>query len=359
MKLKKLIVLLIVMALPIYMQLQANPLPSPPTEFFVSELAFDSEGKWVMELNAFHDHYLLDSIIIKSSSGRVKWNGLSQDEDGRYIYQEMILLRNDSLDSGLNINPNGDYIEITSYNQGYDSINHRLIFGNYADAFVRSPLETESIVWAAGFYCIDRTPTIGSINDAEGMYGAAKFNIYYPSGELFADTYAALSDENSSGFSTVTKNSDGSYSGNLYYCNLSFEKLFLRSYNGQYYDYWSISQPVAIRMDDPENWDKENSIQIELSLFTSVQTINTDESILKIYPNPISGKSFYYETTLPVKSANSRIEISGLNGQIIAHYPISQNKDKITLPSNIVNGVYNVTLIINSKKYIVSKVIVE
>ena len=34
--------------------LRANPLPSPPPGILLSEIAFDSNGNWVMELQYFN-----------------------------------------------------------------------------------------------------------------------------------------------------------------------------------------------------------------------------------------------------------------------------------------------------------------
>jgi len=80
---------------------------------------------------------------------------------------------------------------------------------------------------------------------------------------------------------------------------------------------------------------------------------------LKVYPNPVKEHSFYYETTLPVKSTNSAIEIIGLKGQKIGRYPISENKGTIKLSSNISRGVYTICLIVNNKNYANIKISVQ
>ena len=53
---------------------RANPLPTYPPEFFVSELRFDSLGKWVIKLSTinFDIPESVDSVCITTSSGSVK-----------------------------------------------------------------------------------------------------------------------------------------------------------------------------------------------------------------------------------------------------------------------------------------------
>jgi hypothetical protein len=344
--------------------LRANPLLPPPFELLVSELMFDSEGKWVMELRpSYTDHgyytEMVDSICIKSSNSRVKWNGLLTGEDGFYVSPEIILLRNDSLDSDFIINPEGDYIQVTTYYKWEpDSISYTLIFGSYPGATVRKPNEGESIVWAEGYYCIDVTPTIDFPNDNEGMFANVTFNIYYPDKQPFYYPDVRLFDANHSQLIPIYKNEDGSYSGNLYYCRYLIDKLYIGNAYGQYYDYWEFKSPVNCWMDDAIDLGNGAKIRIDLDRFTDIQTVKKKE-VLKIIPNPVTENAFFYETTLPVRSAKSAIEIIGLNGQILAQYPVFENKGKIILPSNIVKGIYNAVLRVNEKRYATAKIIVQ
>jgi len=100
-------------------------------------------------------------------------------------------------------------------------------------------------------------------------------------------------------------------------------------------------------------------LDIYINGYVGLQTVKTEEAgILKIYPNPVVGNSFNYETALPVKSTNSAIDITGLNGQKVGHYPIFENKSNIKLPSGIHKGIYTVSLIVNQKNYAATKITV-
>jgi hypothetical protein len=344
--------------------LRSNPLPPPPLEFLISELLFESEGKWVMELrlrNAeYHSPEELESVYIKSSNSRVKWDGLLTRGDGSDFYFEVVLLRNDSLDSDLIINPEGDFLQVVTY-WGWetDSICHTLVFGNYPDAVVRSPDDGESIVFAEEYYCIDASPTIGFPNDEEGITGMVTFDIYYPDRQPFVFSDVRLFDADHLQFIPIYKNEDGSYSGELYRGRYLIDKLYVGSKYGYYTEYWEFKNPINCRMDEAMRWSFKIRLRIDLDRFTGMQTVETEGTLLKIFPNPIMENTFGYETTLPVRSAKSVIEITGLNGQIVAQYPIFENKGKMTLPANTAKGIYNAALTVNKKKYATTKIIVQ
>jgi len=353
-------------------QLQANPLiPSPP-EFFVSELTFDAEGNWVIDLGSngwWHFDFLhedVDSVCIITSCSRAKINLLSFSN----VFSGIISLSNDHLDSDLTIKQTGDYIQITiyyKYPQWYygeepvDSISHTLVFGNYVEATVRSPKENESIVFRSrDFYCINKTPTIGLPKSDNGTYATVRFKISYPDKQPFTASVAQLSDNNNRFFIDLVRDPDGIYSGRVHHCFYHIDKMYVRQKTGNTYygDHWLLRS-----FELPKDWDvwyKESSyFVIELDQFVDINLIQVEETILKIFPNPITENSFYYETALPVKAASSMIEIIGLNGQKVGHYPIFENKGKITLSPDIVAGVYTVRLVVNKKNYATTKMIVR
>jgi hypothetical protein len=145
------------------------------------------------------------------------------------------------------------------------------------------------------------------------------------------------------------------YIEDVYACRYSFDKIYpwLEDYQHRS-DYWVID-PVQFEMDQ----DSIISLDIYLGGYVNTETVKKEEEhVLKIYPNPVIEKSFHYETALPVKSTNSAIEITGLNGQKAGCYPIFESKGNIELPSDIVRGIYTVSLIVNQKNYATVKIIV-
>ena len=369
----RLVVAVIFFMLAMNGQLRANPVPSPPADFGVSEILFDSDGKWTIEIaslipwNYQQDFFPddVDSICITSSTERVKVHNLPHNEYG-YI-PGYFLLRNDSLDSNLTIKQTGDYIKVTTYYKypqwyfGEDAYSHTntLVFGDYPGATVRSPGENESIVWISGnSYSINKTPMLGQIpKDGSDTHSTIQFKIFYPDGQLFTASNVKLHDDKDNLDINLVRQGDGAYSGEAYYCSYNLSKMY---FNMQmppgYIGYWLI-RPLNISM----YWDLWGTptYNIYLDQFVDIKTIQKEDNILKVFPNPVKEHSFYYETTLPVKSTNSVIEIIGLNGQKIGRYPISENKGNIKLSSNISRGVYTICLIVNNKNYANTKILVQ
>jgi len=361
-------------------ELRANPLPSCPAGLAVSEFMFDSDGKWVMELGGFTaigssngqwsislwNFYSvfsgIDSVCISSSTGSAKLKNVSWD------YSMLsTLIRNDSLDSKLTINPDGDSIKITTYYNQPQYYNGELVssftnafsFGDYQGATVRTPGAGESIVCLSeDLYCINKTPTFGQFpKDGNGTHATYEFDIRYPDMQPYTEQYANLCANNNQVLINLTRQSDGIYYGEVYYHSYHIDKIISYRYpdatvplNG-----WTVRS-----FDLPKDWDLwYGYFNVYLDQNVDIIPIQKEEGILKIYPNPIVGNSFNYETILPIKSANSRIEITGLNGQKIGSYPISENKGNIKFSSNIPRGVYMFCLIINEKHYVNTKVTVQ
>lgn len=366
------------------MALHANPVPRPTQELVVSELMFDSNGKWVMELGGLcpvgfsngknvmglcelYPYYFLeiDSICITSSNSRIKVNNLPYGDEN---IPKIILLRNDSLDSNLIIKQTGDFIKITTYysqpqwyygDQFVDSLSNTLIFGNYEGATVRSPNESESIVWISDYlYSINKTPTIGQLpKDGSGTHTTIKFNIHYPDWQPFTASFVKLCDNNNKWEIDLNREDDGSYSGEVYYCSYSLSKMYF-NIQPPYVGYWLIS-PCNISLDWDTYWNNFLWINIYLTQFVDIKPIQAEASILKIYPNPVKDNSFNYETVLPVNSTNCTIEITKLNGQKIGQYPVSESKGKINLSSNIPQGIYFIKLNVNNKNYANTKIMIQ
>src|SRR5665647_493226 len=104
--------LLIIFALACFTISNANPLPSPPPTIGLSEFGFESNGNWIIELvykNIWNDNTYMpvDSIFISTSTGRCKLKNFKFESTFG-----LMMVRNDSLLSNLNINPTGDSIQI-------------------------------------------------------------------------------------------------------------------------------------------------------------------------------------------------------------------------------------------------------
>ncbi|MCL2650848.1 MAG: T9SS type A sorting domain-containing protein [Candidatus Azobacteroides sp.] len=363
---------------------KANPIAIYPPEFFVSELRFDSSGEWVIELSSiyFDIPEAVDSVCISTSSGSVKWL-IPVDDEWYPGGQRVFTLRNDSLDSDLVVRQEGDFVQVTTYyNESWwgGSIAHTMTFGDYQGATVRSPKEGEAIVhvpyytnalvyesWDSGGWCIPQSfhsdlyaiATISESDERKVCAGKVRVTIHNPTNQPFSESTIQLRDERYYMFFDMKQQKDGVYEGNVYACNYNLDKLLpwvslCTDYHYRRQDYWTIA-PVQFEMEK----DSVVFLDIYISDHVGIKTVKTEEDhVLKIYPNPIVENSFYYETVLPVKSTNSVIEITGLNGQKVEHYLILENKGNIKLPSNILQGIYTVSLIVNQKNYATVKIVV-
>ena len=95
------------------------------------------------------------------------------------------------------------------------------------------------------------------------------------------------------------------------------------------------------------------------SLVTGIDEIKSEqEYVFQVSPNPIKDLSFNYGISIPVKSSNSYIELIGLNGQRIAKFSITEDRGRINLPPNTVNGLYTLRLFVNNKNYAASKIVI-
>ena len=132
----------------------SNPIALPAVA--ISELTFDVDNEWTLELYCDHlsDSHTLssvfDSIYVSSSSGEAKIKKLPNQINEN----EVFVIKNSDLASDLTIRPEGDSIEVRFFyadlmwNNSYTP----LIFGDYPNASVRAPKVGESIAQPSDFF---------------------------------------------------------------------------------------------------------------------------------------------------------------------------------------------------------------
>ncbi len=335
----------------------ANPLVSPNC-FVLSELSFDSEGRWEIELKFFNDSFYFwgtENIYISSNSGGTNLKPLNLNS----LKEKMIVrINNDSLQSNLSINPLGDCISI-GYSFSY-SLTPPLAFGNLVTATVRTPKIGESIA-LYGFeyqydfdfdYSIDKSPSPGNENDSTGMCGTIMGKIYDPNHLLPENVRLA-----GNGIINFKPEANGNFSARISSSKHHIDKLYYyATENEKSMGYYVKITPVDITT------EPDTIVNVDLHIYdivSSVESIkNNQESVFKITPNLIQESSFNYEIAIPVKSSNSFIEIDNLNGQMLERYSVTENKGKIKFKNKLKTGNYTVRLFVNNKNYASSKIIV-
>ncbi len=344
--------LLTIIAFFVISLLNANPIVTPGLA--ISELQFDINGKWVMELGYFYtdNKVKIDSILIKTNSGTSKLKRFNIVGDNG-----ILLVENDSLNSVLNINPVCDSIQVMYYFFGYNNNNNDPITYGYPNSALKRPKIGQSIAasWVSyrSSYSLDKSPSIGEINDTTGMCGTIKGYIYDKNNHLLT-----RNDIGFMGLASVFKsNPDGSYSARLFSCNNHIANLwnYILPFSGGYTGVNISPMDVSIEPDTVVTVD----IHLLGSLVAGIDNLQmNEESLIKILPNPIKGLSFNYEISIPVKSSNSFLQLIDMNGKTVSTYPITESKGQINLPQHTVNGTYTICLLVNNKNYSTSKILI-
>jgi len=335
--------------------LNANPLPVP-NNFILTELFFNSEGKWTIELKFVDGYYFgTDGIYVSSISGRSE---LKQLNDDAIFKTKIVTITNDSLKSDLIINPLGDSIFV--YRQSAYPVVPPLIFGNRITASVRAPKISESIaLYSFDFqydfdfdYSIDKSPSLNNKNDSTGMYGTIKGKIYDPYNLLPTNSWLA-----GNGIINFKPAANGDYCARITSSKHNIDKLYyFTSESGISSGYYVKVSPVIVTT------EPDTIVNVDLHIYDIVSSIESlksnQESILRILPNPVKDYSFNYQIAIPVKSANSYIEIININGQKVGQFSISESNGKINLQNELQDGTYTVSLFVNNKNYANSKIII-
>jgi len=361
--------LLIIISFACFAIANANPLPAPPPIIGLSEIGFESDGKWVIELGYQNIYNVdtempIDSIFICSSTGRAKLKNLRFNR-----WAGVMVVRNDSLLSNLNINPAGDSIQIEYHYRQYTPTTKGLyiplVFGTFRNATLACPQTGKSIASYFVFdnrntyysskelnvYSIDKSPTFGVQNDTIGMCGTLKGKIYDQNNQLLINSSHNLVIHGI--YNYIKSFSDGSYSVKAF----SFKNRISKMYYSEGSNNFIVDiLPIEYNMMP----DSVITVDIHIQKITAVDEIKSDlVTMLQISPNPIKDLSFNYKISIPVKSSASYIEMISLSGQKIIQIPITENEGKINLPANTTNGIYTLRLLVNNKKYGTSKIIIN
>ena len=337
----------------------SNPIAHPAVA--ISELSFDTENNWTLELYYTEDYMsdmyslssVFDSIYVSSSSGKTKIKELPILSMGDRVF----VIKNSDLASDLTIRPEGDSIKVQFFyadlmwNDSYTP----LIFGDYSNASVRAPKVGESIAnpnnsYHSGIFSIDASPSFGILNYPEGMTGTLYGNIYDKDNQLFTSTNLVFYDIQLP-FDNIHLQADGSYSVQTY----SFRHQLNTLYQVVGYNYYTIRITSIDFTMEPGA-----SIRADIHLLDDVVIANEEvnNTLFKLYPNPVKDGSLNYSIDLPINAVNCFIEVISASGQKIGQYPITQNIGAINLPSNAPQGTYIVNLYINNKKYDSSKIMI-
>lgn len=295
----------------------ANPIISP--RMAISELMFENEDKWVIEISYeyFSRESYSDSI------------GLSTSADTVFISTEkfigergVVVLRQDSLESVFRVNKQGDIVSLLNMPYSHYDLWPPLIFGNYPDAVIPSPREGQSIsLIDYGIYVKDKSPTIGQINDKDGIFGILQGKVFDKNKYLVPNFTFWFNN-------TVTTSEFGEFTANVHARPYSLQIIMYKKNDGTYSN--MNIQPISYVM-EPDSVVYRDIYLID-DLESSIGEVIFD-NLFKVYPNPLNkSRILHYEINLPVKSSSCKIEVVAVNGKILLSKNILETKGIIQLP---------------------------
>lgn len=280
----------------------------PPT-VYINELKFDSVGNWNLELKFYYPEYI-DSIRIESSTGSsivTNWTLLSQN---------LAVITASDLAEPVMINPLGDRIKTMSYSNsfyGRDSI----LFGNYPGSWLDCLEEGESYAYVSQLppdyqacFAIDKSPSIGLINDPNGALTDFSGMVYDPDGDVLT--------EGDFGFVMnslrIHIQPDGSFSELILARRYTCDEITVRSPFPYYFtDYTIIQIDTCMRPD--------SSYQIDFITTGYVNYREYDKKVEKsliVSPNPFSSRiNFYWDDEFLTSESSIHLVISDQQGKEI------------------------------------------
>jgi|GEM_PF-1433106 len=318
--------------------LWSNPIDGVPFARF-SELVFDNNNNWTVEISISSYVGTIDSIVFRISDKQARLN-LSYPPNRTQIG----IITSDSLTTPLVINREGDKIVIYTYSTNPNSPITRLvridsvIFGNYPGATVGRPVSGYSILRYSYMYssnpitidCVTKSPSLGVVNDTIGLSGTLKGYIYDRDNKIVtklkvlpaSPCYFVLE-------TPLSIDSNGTYTSKIFPTLCSPVSLTVRLVD---FEGWIDSVAIEpfelkdIRPDTVVVHDihlKDNRY-IVTSVKSDVSKMN-DELKLINYPNPFNlSTTFFVKLPDRLKKKTGNITIANLNGQLVRTIPIRE-----------------------------------
>ena len=346
---KKKIFFLIVLLIPIC-NLISNPIPLP--QAFISELKFEENNKWLLEISfRFSTPYLkrqFDSICVATSNGfsRIRLDYIKDSTN-------LFVITSDSLTSSLSIKIEGDYIKLYSFLSFQYPFQEPLIdslnFGNYHGSTIDSlPMGCSIARLSWGVFVKDKNPTIGLPNDTIGTCGILKGHIYNKNDSLIAKGNFILDNP-------IILQNDGTYLTNIYSRKMVFQ---LIANNYQLYTTQFVNIDSFELNINPGGLYEKDIHFLNDYIISGVDKINQPSeygiSIMN-YPNPFNS-STNFAVTIPFsqKYKQKQINIYNVLGQKInsialSNQPLVRWDGKNYTGQAAATGIYYYQLVLDSK----------
>ena len=328
-----------------------NPVVLP--QAFISELKFDVNNNWVLEITfGYSKPYLqqeFDSICIETSTGFSRLN-LDNIEDSTNLF----VISSDSLVTPLMINRDGDRIKLYSYlssGSWGELTKDSLVFGDYPDSyfdFLPDDYSIARIGYGIGF-AKDKNPTIGIENDTVGTCGTLSGFIYDKNNNLVTRGNFILDNH-------IYINSTGVFTTSVFARRVDF-RFMTNNYEPGHFQGVRID---TIQLNVNPDSLYINNINILTDFIVGVeekQIENTSLVSITNYPNPFnSTTNFIIKLPIELQSKPKEINIYNSNGEKIfsinSSEKLNASWDGKDMKGNPVStGIYYYQLVIGGKIY--------
>lgn len=300
----------------------------------ISEIYIDSVGNWTIELGFYYEFGLneIDSIRIETSTGSSKLMNYTLLPAGGYPnFDSISVITNLNLDAPISINPLYDYIKIISYTWGDEPFDYVAI-GNYPGSMLDCTKSGESIIYLSyiqsagytGSFCIDKTPSIGFVNDTTDALGNFSGMIYNLNGDVFTEGWFPVPYVHNT---TIHINPDGSFSERIFSRRYVFDTIIIRFPPWPYTKETYTIEPIdfCLRPDSLHYQDI-----ITTSLVTGIDEKEIDfENVVVISPNPFTDKViFYFNLGVHYPSDEVNLLIFSQDGKKLQHQKLFVNQKR-------------------------------
>ncbi|MHC1777026.1 MAG: T9SS type A sorting domain-containing protein [Lentimicrobium sp.] len=315
---------------------------SAPPMALLREVLFDSSGNWSVELYLYQEPYI-DSIWVEFSSG-----GACVTSYTLIAPDDLTVIDNSNLSTPLTVNPDGDYIIIRSFGASYSHYDS-LAFGNYPGSILDcihtgvsyAWIEIPVNGWSSGF-SIDKTPTMGLINDTSGAVAYFSGTAYKVNGEVFTAGEIVFVPE----VLSISIHPDGTFNHPIFVRRYDCEEIRIIQYSPySYADYTIVPLEFCALPGSTVHEDF-----VTTGLVTNSQNVKMKDPLVIVSPNPFTTAITFYWSA-PAFSPNDFTELSIFDEQgkqlLKERIRIDSQKYQWNPEGHVPSGVYVYQLVRN------------
>ncbi len=305
------------------LQAFANPLVPPPPAA-ISELYFDSTGKWFLELELFQP---IDTVRIITNSGEAFFL-TKKSYENRFVVITCDSVNNHSL----TINKANDCLKVFTSSSTTSPLwleKDSMLIGKQAGSVIDSIPQGCSIIknWWKKNSSLDRSPTLGMSNDEVGAT-ATIYGHFYQLGPVlesyneklfyFTDRFIMPVELGEVGF-PINKNQN--YTAKVWAKRYSIVNLFIYNYPvSDIYQMNFIKNDFTVYPGD--------SIRVDFTMATSLKLPARQKAFFSNYPNPANNHTSFVFDMPMFKFERVYIKIHSMDGKLVQTIqPKSSNYD--------------------------------